>query len=642
MAHSPRTAAAIMNDRNARWSVAFTAAFMNGVQAGAFFMTPTTLMPLIVADFQLSLSLSTVPIAVGKIFYILLLIPGGMLVDRFGPRRTVLAGLVSIAFIITLYATFVHSFFALILMHIFLACAASISGVPVYSIFIAQWFRDGIGLAMGLVLAGYSAAGTLVPALLGPVATASGWRVAMACMAAMLWFVAIPIAYLHLHENTNVPLPDLKSIQDTTPLLQTPPISERLPPTTPSNERVDLENWSITFTGFAMSYFLLQYCVGCFFENILFFLHNDCSMPLATASLYFSLLNLSSFIAKLLGGHLGDRYDRFHFAQAMSGLAAVAILVLFCTPSGLDASFVPQLTESPTTVLVFVIMFGFGYGGVFNALYSLVPLVFGRKHLGATQSSLFGLGLAGNAVGSVLTAVLRSHYGTYQLPFLIAAGACLTNFCSFAATRASLGGALARMQAEKALAAAIASAQPYTHTDELRDVLAKEDAIRARIGAPSPSFTSPSSSRPPSAASLRAALHPQSGFLAPSPSDFVTPEHRPLLASSLAPSPSPIQDSGVDGMRPVDGFPVARDWSSPDLRRSTRTRWHVVDSPDRGMRRSSTAGNIIRSGVLSASLESPGFLGYAHSAIDLMREHSSQALDEIGRVEQFPESGAEW
>eukprot|EP00171_Calliarthron_tuberculosum_P010042 IDg10042t1 len=569
MAHSPNTAAKLAQGRSSRWTVAFTAAFMNGVQAGAFFMTPTTLMPLIVHDFGLGLSLSTVPIALGKVAYVLLLIPGGMLVDRFGPRRTVLAGLVAIAAIITLYAAFVRSFTAMLFMHVLLACAASISGVPVYSIFIAQWFRGGIGLAMGLVLAGYSAAGTLVPALLGPVATANGWRAAMACMAAALWLAAIPIAYVFLHENHTAAdsapgaASDLVSVEtspppptDTTPLLR-PAAAPR-----GAADGVELENWALTFAGFAMSYFLLQYCVGCFFENILFYLHNDCGMELARASLYFSLLNLSSFIAKLLGGHLGDRYDRFHVAQAMSGLAAVAILVLFFTPLGPDAAFVPQLTENPATVFAFVVMFGFGYGGVFNALYSLVPLVFGRANLGATQSSLFGLGLAGNALGAVLTGILRERYGTYQRPFLVAAAACLANFVSFGATRASLGGALARMRAAKALAAAVAAAQPYARIDELRDVLAREDAIRSRIGASSPATASPIPSRPPSTASLRGPHR----LLVRSPSDIHTLDRRPFSRHGLGTSlvgPSAMRDipeaddDDDDGMRPV-GVPIAR------------------------------------------------------------------------------------
>lgn len=92
----------------------------------------------------------------------------------------------------------------------------------------------------------------------------------------------------------------------------------------------------------------------------MFYLHNDVGIALATASLYFSALNLASFSAKLAGGVLGDRYDRFHVASAMSGLAAVAIMTLFCTEKGLDADYLPHLTTNQGTIAFFALLFGFG------------------------------------------------------------------------------------------------------------------------------------------------------------------------------------------------------------------------------------------------------------------------------------------
>lgn len=554
---------------------------MNGMQAGAFFMTPTTLMPLIVADFRLNLSLSTVPIAVGKIVYVLLLIPGGIFVDRFGPRRTVLLGLTAIATILSLYCTIVLTFHAQVLAHILLACAASVSGVPVYSIFIAQWFRQRIGLAMGLVLAGYSAAGTLVPALLGPIATAHGWRVAMGFMAATLWLAALPTAYLYLHENEaddDVQAAEPQIDTELSPLLRDDAQPKTPPPERPARDGLQLENRALTFAGFALSYILLQYCVGCFFENILFFLHTDVGVPLATASLYFSVLNLCSFIAKIAGGHLGDRYDRFRVAQVMSALAAVAVLVLFCTTHCLDTTRLPQLTVCPTTILAFSMLFGFGYGGVFNSLYSLVPLVFGRTNLGATQSSLFGFGLAANALGSVLTGVLRERTGSYQIPFLLSAAMCILNFATFSATRYTLRDSLAKMREAKIFAEALSRSQPYLRTDELQAMEERENAIRERIASP--------------------------------------------VLPTIASRPMPLND-GDDGMLPVDGFPIAKNWSNSNLLRSPPR------SRAAKMRRSSTAESFIRSGVMSASVETPGYLG---SSRELLHRSDADEVPAEARV----------
>lgn len=422
---------------------------MNALQAGGFFFTPTTLMPLIVADLGLPLSLSTVPIAVGKAAYVLLLIPGGMLVDRYGPRRCVLTGITGLAVLMTLYSIFVSSFWVLVFAHISLASVASISSVPVYSVFIAQWFQDNIGLAMGLVLAGFSAAGTTVPALLGPVAGLFGWRVGMGGMCVLLWFVGLPVSYAFLKEyrNDQVPVGDPEKRElftgacqevERRPLIAQEETGQEAGPLICETGMVKWKSW--TFVGFAFSYILMQYCFGCFGENIMFFLILDCGMTTAHASLYFSVLNLSALTAKLGGGYMGDRVDRFRVASVSCGLAAVGVLFLFINSFGLDENNIPRLTEQPLAVLMFTVVFGFGYGATFNCLYALIPIVFGKRNLGRTQSALFGLGLAGNAVGSVITAVLRSRYKTYQRPFLASFVACAANFLIFNITRMTLRG----------------------------------------------------------------------------------------------------------------------------------------------------------------------------------------------------------
>jgi hypothetical protein len=53
-----------------QWSVAFSCCLLNFMQTSGFFFTPTTIMPLLVKDLDLDLSLSTVPIAVGKMAYV--------------------------------------------------------------------------------------------------------------------------------------------------------------------------------------------------------------------------------------------------------------------------------------------------------------------------------------------------------------------------------------------------------------------------------------------------------------------------------------------------------------------------------------------------------------------------------------------
>lgn len=627
--------ASVGNISQKRWSIAFAASLMNALQTGGFFFTPTTLMPLIVSDFDLPLSLSTVPIAVGKVAYVLLLIPGGMMVDHFGPRKCVLVGIFGLAFILSLYSFLVSSFWFMLVSHILLATVASISGVPIYSIFIAQWFEGGIGLAMGLVLAGYSAAGTAIPALLGPVASAFGWRVAMGCMCGLLWFVGLPVSYFFLHEygyseeSTDAEAPkellDVEGEQrEATPLLRNEEQGEESFGL-PDAGVADQKSW--TFVGFAFSYILLQYCFGCFGENVMFFLTIDRGMSLGLASLFFSALNFSAFTAKLVGGHLGDHFDRFYVASGASALTAFGIMFLFLGTPGLDEHNIPYLTSHSLAVLMFAVLFGFGYGATFNCLYALTPIVFGKQNLGRTQSTLFGLGLAGNAIGSVLTGVLRSHYDTYQRPFLIAAMACTANFFVFNITRMTLGGSLEGLKALNAEQDQLAMSGTFHGLEELE---AAENAVRQRIGDYSSTGTSP---RMPPMGSIPN-VNKNSDFLGAAFVPVATIDglpipnsqsiHRALgtdsLEMSISDSSSLIgiprsssRHSGT-GMQIEHGYPIVRDWSNSSLRGHLATTTSIgsnTASPGRSrpLRKSSTMEAMIESGILSASLEAVGYLG---------------------------------
>lgn len=624
----------IMRESMKRWSVAIAAALMNSFQTGAFFFTPTTLMPTIVQDFGIPLSLSTLPIAFGKVIYVFLLVPGGMLVDYVGPRLTVLVGIATLAATMTLYASFVSSFALLLLVHFVMASSAAISGVPIYSIFVAQWFTPAnIGLAMGLVLAGYSAAGTLFPVFLGALCDIYGWRAAMTSVVLVLWFVALPIAYFALHENVDEE--DYEdNVNDNTQSLSNQPTHELVP-------LADHKSW--TFVGFAFSYMLLQYCNGCFIENIMFFLTIDKKLSLGFASIFFSSLNLAAFSAKLIGGHLGDRFDRFFVASAASAISSIGIGFLFIGSSGFDEDYIPTLTTYSFPILVFSVLYGFGYGACFNSLYALVPIVFGKKDLGRTQSALFGIGLAGNAVGSVLTSVLRSKFGSYQRPFLVALVACIANFFTFNATRISLGGSIEGLKALDAEHRALSDV--FLGVDELDEA---EEAARHRIGGESESGTprmSPFGSYPHlnpygaynSSDALTSGTFQYSGNrlqATPRTLSFLnadTPEaSSPYFGDSIFES---LNDRTFEanrtsrypetGMVPDRGYPIPRDWSNSSLRRNVPSMTDLsasilpppaasssaIPASNMGVRKSSTIDKMLDSGIFSASLESVGYLG---------------------------------
>ncbi|OSX76463.1 hypothetical protein BU14_0190s0020 [Porphyra umbilicalis] len=498
---------------------------MNCIQAGTFFMTPTTLLPVMAADLGLSVGQAMLPLAAGKLAYVALLVPGGVLVDAAGPRAGVLGGIAGLAAVTAVYAVAVRGLWAMGVAHVALATFSSVSGVPVYSLFIAGWFGGGGAWASPWALCWRGGGGgggdgvggdaerggvpsPVAPASLGEEGTADAHdaspQLSPSVVGADGGMQLSPIAESAVAPSVDTVAPaataaDSDSGPATGGTAPTPPGGPVLFPTLPTDAATAAMAAAAaagdaaaaataaaaaasarrrTFLGFAASYALMQYTFGSLGENLLFFLTIDRGMPLSVASLYFSALNGCAFLAKLAGGHLGDRFNRFRIAGGASLLTAIGVSLLFASGSwapvgagdgvdgggdALEGVRLPTLTASPWVVLAFTIVFGLGYGATFNCLYSLGPVVFGRRDLGRVQSALFGCGLLGNATGAVVSGALRTAYSTYDLPFLLAATACAANVLTFSATRRVCEAAAGeRLRHADAAAAAAAAADAAT------------------------------------------------------------------------------------------------------------------------------------------------------------------------------------
>eukprot|EP00166_Cyanidium_caldarium_P001406 ctg_1721.g406 len=86
---------------------------------------------------------------------------------------------------------------------------------------------------------------------------------------------------------------------------------------------------TMTFALLAPSYFLLQYAFGSFSEHFLIWLSVDGGIRLHAASVYLSVLYFCAFAAKLVGGYLGDRFNRARIAAVAAALAALGASLLF-------------------------------------------------------------------------------------------------------------------------------------------------------------------------------------------------------------------------------------------------------------------------------------------------------------------------
>jgi MFS family permease len=126
----------------------------------------------------------------------------GVLVDRFGPRRVVLASIpLFSASLAALYFTPKNLLVYYVLWA--LVPVAAIGLWPLgYLQAVSRWFDRKLGLALGIANAGIGLGSTFIPMIVGPIVLQYGWRHALLVLAALVLFISWPVVFFCLREPT--------------------------------------------------------------------------------------------------------------------------------------------------------------------------------------------------------------------------------------------------------------------------------------------------------------------------------------------------------------------------------------------------------------------------------------------------------
>ena len=307
----------------------------------------------------------------------LLRIPMGILTDRFGPRRTGLAGLV-----ITLVPLIYGWLWADSLGHVMavglllgVAGASFAVALPLAS----RWYPpEHQGVAMGIAGAGNS--GTVLTMLLAPrLAEHVGWQGVIG-LAAIPIFITFALFFLLAKESPNQPAPR--------------PAREYL--SVFMNRDVWWFNffYGVTFGGF----------VGLASFLVIFF-HDQYDLSKVMAGNFAAICVFAGSFFRPLGGYLSDRFG---------GVRVLTSLYIWVAVMMFGTSLLPPLPVM--TVLLFAGMMGLGMGN--GAVFQIVPQRF-RTEMGVVTGMV---GAAGGFGGFLLPTVLGSLKdltGSFNVGFLL-------------------------------------------------------------------------------------------------------------------------------------------------------------------------------------------------------------------------------
>jgi MFS transporter, OFA family, oxalate/formate antiporter len=349
------------------------------------------LYPALVSEFHWN---SASAVAGGSIVLLLIGIFSpviGWLVDKYGAKRVLLAGIATVALSLALLsiATDLELYYASCLL---LGLGISAVSILPTSLLIAPWFRRGRGSAVGFINAGIGLGGFIAPLLTNAQLGRRGISGAFLVLAC--WMV-VPFILTLLTEG------GIRGGAATDP--------EGIPRAHTGNAGP----WKVAhllrlpmFWIFGLSVFFAAHAMTAVQENLILYLRGQ-GMSGARAALALSIAIGSSAPGKLLSGAITDRFSA----------RLAAMLSVFCV--GLAILGLLAIDPHSELLFVFAVVFGFGYGGTFNAPPMIVFEYFGTRQVGAVLGVFlvfFGLGTSS---GGVLAGYLFDRTHRYSVPFTL-------------------------------------------------------------------------------------------------------------------------------------------------------------------------------------------------------------------------------
>jgi len=308
----------------------------------------------------------------------------GRLVDRVGPRRLMLGGIVMAggALVGLSYVTSLGAFY---FFYAFNALGYVFGGPLPNQVLLSRWFGKGRGKAMGIAYLGIGVGGALVPLLAYTLTQAYGWRGSLRILGVLMILVALPAAYF-VREPSQPP-------EDTGP---------------PLVPRASLD----TILSRMPFYFLMLGsmasigAVGGTIQNLALYLRLDRHLEQVDIDTTLSIILGGSVIGRLTMGWLADRWSKKNVMLLIYTIVAISIPLLVYAPS-------------TTSLKLCAFLFGIGLGGD----YMIIPLMAAELYGVAILGRVMGIVLTADSVSEslvpMLVASMRDTTGSYTSGFLV-------------------------------------------------------------------------------------------------------------------------------------------------------------------------------------------------------------------------------
>jgi sugar phosphate permease len=336
----------------------------------------------------------------------------GFLIDRFNSRKLLFSGIIICGlglFALSRVTTLGQFYAVFVLIASGLSACTGILPVTV----VGNWFRRNVSIATGIVVCGSAFGGLLIPAVTSAIDT-FGWRMAMVIFAVVAWIVFLPISLLVRHRPEDYGyLPDGDTDSE-------PVNDENVTPTTDVEATVSIGQAikSRVFWHISLTFICHMLVVGGVLTHVMPYM-GKIGIARSVSSFLASGIMLMTIVGRVGFGWLGDRYDKKRItAIAFLLLSSALLLYSYIGVAGI------------WLVVIFLIIFGIGYGGPVTMLPALVREYFGRGNLGTILGLAYGLASLGSIAGPPLAGWVFDTFHSYQIAWLIFIGITIIGMVS--------------------------------------------------------------------------------------------------------------------------------------------------------------------------------------------------------------------
>ena len=314
----------------------------------------------------------------------------GWIVDRFGPRRLMIVGIVMAggALVGLAHMSALWMFYACYILN----ALGYVCGGPLPNqVLLSRWFNRARGKAMGIAYLGIGIGGYLVLRFSPRLVEALGWRGALQALGVVIVAVALPLAWF-VRDGPGVVSADARAVRATGAGQPMVPMGG-----------VFRDG---AFYLLAIGSMCSIAAVGGTNQHLKLFLSLDLRYSQDASASIASTVLACSIAGRLIMGWLADRIARKHVMLLIYALVAGSIPLLF-------------VAGSSASLYGFAVIFGLGLGGE----YMIVPLIaaelFGVRVLGRLLGVILTADGVAEATAPMLVGHLRDTSGSYRTGFML-------------------------------------------------------------------------------------------------------------------------------------------------------------------------------------------------------------------------------